>query len=259
MSKIAHPSVTRSISLEELSSSELISLCDHTFLLPPEAFTAGEGQGAVRQRREALDAFLKGVLQAPTLPYALCVRTEDVAYVRRITAGRLIIAATVGFPDGPRHSTAVKVVQAKMACAEGAQEVDMVCNYEALQREDWEHFLEDVTCVCDAVVAVGGRLKVILETSELSIEQTQAACELLAKTDVHFVKSSTGFSGTGATAEHLAVMRKYFPRGLKISGGVRKHTVRKLLAAAYNTGMIPLDPQTIRIGESGLLDELKNG
>ncbi len=94
----------------------------------------------------------------------------------------------------------------------------------------------------------------ILEISELSLEQTQLACQIVDHCGAAFVKTSTGFSAHGATTEHLKVMRAHFPRGIKISGGVTANNVDDLLLAATAPGQpISMDPMKIRIGESSLL------
>ncbi len=224
----------------------IAGLCDHTFLLPTEAFRT-PGISAIHARRHALDAFLSET--ALLHPYAVCVPACDVALTRTALPA-LTIAATVGFPDGPRYSTAYKIVEAEQALANGATEIDMVLNYDALKGGDTKAVEADIK----AVVKVGGVLKVILEISELSLEQTRLACQIASHCGVAFVKTSTGFSAHGATTEHLKVMRENFPKGIKISGGVTLTNLDGLLIAATTPGQpISIDPMQLRIGESSLL------
>jgi deoxyribose-phosphate aldolase len=65
--------------------------------------------------------------------------------------------------------------------------------------------------------------KVIIETCLLTDEEKVKASELAVKAGADFVKTSTGFSTGGATAEDIALMRKTVgPEiGVKASGGVR--------------------------------------
>ena len=53
-------------------------------------------------------------------------------------------------------------------------------------------------------------------------------------------------------------MRKNFPNGIKISGGVNKDNYKELLYAASgrDDGLIDLIPSKIRIGTSSLLSQL---
>jgi deoxyribose-phosphate aldolase len=66
-------------------------------------------------------------------------------------------------------------------------------------------------------------LKVILETGLLTDEEKIIACEISRKAGADFVKTSTGFSGSGATVHDVALMRRIVgPKmGVKASGGIR--------------------------------------
>jgi deoxyribose-phosphate aldolase len=77
-------------------------------------------------------------------------------------------------------------------------------------------------------------VKVILETALLNREEKVAGCAISKAAGAAFVKTSTGFSGGGATAEDVALMRAVVgPNvGVKASGGVRTiDDARKMLAA----------------------------
>ncbi len=57
--------------------------------------------------------------------------------------------------------------------------------------------------------ACGGHiLKVIIETALLT-EEISKMCEVVTKAGAEFIKTSTGFSTTGATFEHVALMKKH--------------------------------------------------
>jgi len=66
-------------------------------------------------------------------------------------------------------------------------------------------------------------LKVILETDLLTDEEKIIACEISRKAGADFVKTSTGFYGSGATVHDVALMRKIVgpDMGVKASGGIR--------------------------------------
>jgi deoxyribose-phosphate aldolase len=76
----------------------------------------------------------------------------------------------------------------------------------------------------DVIEAADDRIvKVILETSLLTEEEIKKACEIAVEAEAHFVKTSTGFGGGGATEEHVQLMRKTVGQkaGVKASGGIR--------------------------------------
>src|SRR5438046_402998 len=66
-------------------------------------------------------------------------------------------------------------------------------------------------------------VKVILETCLLSREEKIRACQLVVESGAHFVKTSTGFSTSGATTHDVQLMRECAgPKfGVKASGGIR--------------------------------------
>jgi deoxyribose-phosphate aldolase len=110
----------------------------------------------------------------------------------------------------------------------------MVINIGELRGGNREAVLRDIQAVVDA--AHGGRalVKVILETALLSHEQKIEACLLSKQAGADFVKTSTGFSTSGATVEDVALMRKAVGPGMgvKASGGIRTlEDLKKMMAA----------------------------
>jgi deoxyribose-phosphate aldolase len=118
-------------------------------------------------------------------------------------------------------STEAKVCETKDAIAKGADEVDMVLNIGRLKDQDYEYVTEEIRKVKEAC---GSRtLKVIIETCLLSDEEKVKACECILKAGADFVKTSTGFSTSGATFEDVAFLRKTVGDKcyVKAAGGVR--------------------------------------
>ena len=153
---------------------------------------------------------------------SVCVNGRWVKTVAQQLKGTGVrTCAVVGFPLGAM-STAVKVYEAKTAVADGANEIDMVLSIGSLHAEDWTVVFEDVNAV---VNAVSGQaiVKVILETGYLSNYEIVFASLLSVIAGAHFVKTSTGFAGTGATVHHVDLMRKTvgLSVGVKASGGIR--------------------------------------
>ncbi len=139
-----------------------------------------------------------------------------------LTDSKVKVATVVGFPLGYAHTPA-KVEEARRAIDEGADEIDMVINIIALKAGDWNYLKNELTSAGTIVQLRGGKLKVILETGLLSESEIIKACELCKEMNVDFVKTSTGFSQTGATVEVVKLLRAHLPKSIKIkaSGGIR--------------------------------------
>jgi deoxyribose-phosphate aldolase len=164
---------------------------------------------------------------------SVCVNPTWVSYAAELLEGSNVKVCTViGFPLGA-NTPETKAFETENAIKNGAHEVDMVINIGALKDKDDELVERDIRAVVDA--SKGKALsKVIIETSLLSEEEKIRACELAVKAGSDFVKTSTGFSTGGATAEDVALMRKTVgPEiGVKASGGVRStEDASKVVAA----------------------------
>ena len=181
-------------------------LIDHTLLKAD----------ATRDQIEKLCAEAKKYVFA-----SVCVNPTWVKYSAELLAGTEVKVCTViGFPLGASTS-AVKAFETKDAIANGATEIDMVINIGALKNGEYDVVRDDIKAVVDA--ANGTLVKVIIETCLLTDEEKVKACELSVEAGADFVKTSTGFSTGGATAEDIALMRKTVgpDLGVKASGGVR--------------------------------------
>lgn len=152
---------------------------------------------------------------------SVCVNPTWVKYSAELLAGTEVKVCTViGFPLGASTS-AVKAFETKDSIANGAGEIDMVINIGALKNGEYDLVRDDIKAVVDA--ANGTLVKVIIETCLLTDEEKVKACQLSVEAGADFVKTSTGFSTGGATAEDIALMRKTVgpDLGVKASGGVR--------------------------------------
>jgi deoxyribose-phosphate aldolase len=165
----------------------------------------------------------------------VCVNSSNVGTAARILSGsKTVPIAVVGFPLGAALPSA-KAFEAREAIRCGAREIDMVVNIGALKNRDYALVLKDIQMVVDA--SRPHPVKVILETSQLNNEEKVAGCVLSKAAGAAFVKTSTGFSGGGATAEDVALMRKVVGDdvGVKASGGVRSaEDAMKMIAAGAN-------------------------
>ena len=152
---------------------------------------------------------------------SVCINPVWVAYAKQLLKGSDVKVCTViGFPLGA-NTSAVKAYETKDALNSGADEIDMVINIGALKDKDYDTVLADIQAVRQA--CQGHTLKVIIETSQLTDDEKVKACEISAQAGADFVKTSTGFTGGGATAADVALMKKSIPAHMQVkaSGGVR--------------------------------------
>lgn len=153
--------------------------------------------------------------------YSVCVNSCYVQIAKQaLGRSEVKICTVVGFPLGAM-STEAKIFEAKTAIEQGATEIDMVINIGRLKSKNYLAVLKDISKVKQAIGIIP--LKVILEISELSKNEIVKACEICIDAKADFVKTSTGFSKSGATLTAVKIMRKTVRDKLKIkaSGGIR--------------------------------------
>ncbi|MFT5050703.1 MAG: deoxyribose-phosphate aldolase [Chlamydiales bacterium] len=201
---------------------ELAARIDHT-VLRPDATAADVDRLCDEARRHRFAS--------------VCVNGVWVARcAERLTGSEVLVCCVVGFPLGAALAD-VKAYEAGRAVDDGASEIDMVLNIGALKMGDELTVERDIEAVVRAVHARGARVKVILETCLLTGDEKVSACEIARRAGADFVKTSTGFSTSGATAADVALMRGVVGDGIgvKASGGIRDAaSVRAMLAAGAN-------------------------
>jgi deoxyribose-phosphate aldolase len=193
--------------MEFTNASQLAQFIDHTVL-----YSDTTKETVARFCREAVQYGFASV----------CFNPGHVRQAADLLRGTPVKVCTViGFPLGATTSS-VKAFEAKDAVENGATEVDMVMNIGALKDGDLVLVRSDIQAV---VVAVAGRakVKVIIETCLLSDEEKVMACQLAKAAGASFVKTSSGFSKSGATVEDVALMKGTVGPdiGVKASTGVR--------------------------------------
>lgn len=167
---------------------------------------------------------------------SVCVNPHWVSYCAELLEGTDVKVCTViGFPLGATTKE-TKAFETKQAIEKGATEVDMVINIGELKSGNKELVQQDIEAV---VREAEGKaiVKVIIETSLLTEDEKVTASELAKAAGADFVKTSTGFSGGGATVEDISLMRKTVGPdiGVKASGGVRDYEGAKAMIEAGAT------------------------
>lgn len=190
------------------TASSVASLIDHT-LLKPDA---------------TRDDILRLCAEAREFAFAsVCVNPCWVPVAADALAGCPVRTCTViGFPLGA-NAMRTKVFETELALSQGAQEIDMVQNVGVFLSGDLDYIGREIGTLAGITHSQSMLLKVILETSLLSVDQIRTACELALAAKADFVKTSTGFSARGATVDDVRLMRNTVgPKtGVKASGGIR--------------------------------------
>lgn len=190
---------------------------EHTLLAPPIDETH------IRHLvREALELQVCGV----------CVPLAFVPLAKKESMGsNLKVVTVIDFPMGTK-STKDKATEAMTAVALGADELDMVLDYQALIDRNYFKASADIAAVIEQ--AQGRLVKVIVETSALDHDQLVCAITLVASSQAAFIKTSTGMHKGGAKVENILLMRKLLPPHVKIkaSGGIKDFALAKALVDA---------------------------
>ena len=131
-----------------------------------------------------------------------------------------VVTCVVGFPLGA-NTTKVKALEAIEAIEDGAIEIDLVININALKNKDYEYIKEEIEEIRDSID--GKTLKVIVETCYLNEAELKKMVEICNETFVSFIKTSTGFGTRGISLEDIDIINKYKEEFLEIkaSGGIK--------------------------------------
>ena len=223
-------------------SNALLRLCDYTMLDP-------EGD---------IEAFLTDAEEYDFA--AICVLPEHVSFARSNYIGTIACAAG-GFPNGngPLHE---RIAEVKQAIYDGADEVDIVIDFDALMDGDRNKVATDLAQMRQAC---GDKiLKVILETPELDLSYIELGAKLSLEFGADFIKTCTGRRGgcTPLVAQTLSELlaawsheNKGKARGLKLSGGIHESGQAEgyldIVRTALGDGFV--HPATFRFGTSRIL------
>ena len=130
------------------------------------------------------------------------------------------VCTVIGFPNG-YNTLETKQYEAIDAIHNGAKEIDMVINIQALKNKDYDYVKNEIETIRDSID--GKVLKVIIETCLLTDDEIIKMTEICNETFVNFIKTSTGFDKEGATLHAVKLMAKHKGEVLEIkaSGGIK--------------------------------------
>ena len=149
------------------------------------------------------------------------------------------VAAVVGFPHGSSQIE-VKVEEAKLACRDGATELDMVVNLGKALSGDWDYVERELKAVAEAAHRAGAILKVIFENDFIDGDEIKIKlCRACERAGADFVKTSTGFgfvqgddgknSYRGAREADLRLMRENCSERVQVKAAGKVRTLDDVL------------------------------
>ncbi len=187
-----------------MTKSEILSKVDHTLL----------SQKAVWKDIQALcdDAIAYGTA-------SVCIPPCFVKAAKEYVGNRMAVCTVIGFPNG-YHTAETKLFEAQDALANGADELDMVININALKAGNDALVQKEIQLLKDA--CQDKILKVIIETCLLTDEEKIRMCRLVTQAQADYIKTSTGFSTGGATFSDVELFAAHVGPNIKIkaAGGI---------------------------------------
>lgn len=151
---------------------------------------------------------------------SVCIPPSFVKQAKEYVKNKMAICTVIGFPNG-YSTTKVKVLETEDAVANGADEIDMVVNLGYIKEGNFDLQLDEIKKIKTA--CNGKILKVIIETCLLTEEEKIKMCKIVTESGADFIKTSTGFSTSGATFEDIKLFSKHIGPNVKIkaAGGIK--------------------------------------
>ena len=182
-----------------MNINEILSKVDHTLLAQTSTW---------EQIKQTCDDAVKYKAASACIPPSFVKRAKE------HVGENLAICTVIGFPNG-YMTTPVKVFETKAALEDGADEIDMVINIGDLKDGNHEAVLSEISQIKQAC---GEKiLKVIIETCLLTEEEMIVMCDLVTRAKADYIKTSTGFSTSGAKREDIILFRKHLGENVKIN------------------------------------------
>lgn len=187
-----------------MNLDEILSHVDHTLLSPTAAW-------------EEIRGICDDGIRYHTA--SVCIPPSFVKRAKEYGKERLTVCTVIGFPCGYQKSE-LKAEEARLAVADGADEIDMVINLGDVKGGAFDAVKEEIALVRKA--CPGKILKVIIETCFLTEEEKITLCKIVSDSGADYIKTSTGFGTGGATFEDVSLFAKHVKAPLKIkaAGGI---------------------------------------
>lgn len=215
-----------------MKNQEILNLVDHTLLKQTATWS---------DIKVICDEGIENHMASVCIPPSFVKRAKE--YVN----DKLKICTVIGFPNG-YNTTDVKVFETKDAIKNGADEIDMVINLGMVKENNYEEICEEIKAIKEACGE--NILKVIIETCLLTEDEKIKMCKCVTDAKADFIKTSTGFSTGGATANDIALFKENIGSDIKIkaAGGIKD------IATAIDF----IKKGSSRLGTSSMLNIIKN-
>ena len=198
---------------------------------------------------------------------AVCVYSPFVRQAKQMLSESDIGVASVAgcFPSG-QSPLYIKLLEAKYAVDEGADEVDMVISRGTFLEGKYDEVRKEIATIKQ--ICGKAHLKVILETGELnSVANIRKASEIAILAGGDFIKTSTGKISPAATLEAAWVMMEtiaeYYRKtniqiGFKPAGGIVEpdDAIDYYILLRHVLGERWMNRELFRIGASRLADKI---
>ena len=206
---------------------------DSTYLKTASQAGLSEAENTVVVKNAIVEAIQEGFK-------LIMIRPEYVALAKKMIVEAnsvLLVGTVIDFPEG-KSSLEDKIKEANEAIANGADDLDFVCNYEAFKNGDLDLIKKEILIGTQIGLANDKTVKWIIEVAALTDKEIIQLSSLIKHVVVSnfkeddfesvFVKSSTGFYKTddgvpnGATVPSIIMMlENASPLSVKAAGGVR--------------------------------------
>ena len=176
-----------------------------------------------------------------------CIPPYFVKRAKDYVKDQLPICTVIGFPNG-YNTTAVKVYETKDAIKNGADEIDMVVNIGMIKEGRYDDIKEEIMEIHKA--CEGKILKVIIETCLLTEIEKIKMSECVSAAKAEYIKTSTGFSKSGATFKDVELLSESVDKGVlvKAAGGI----------SSFDDAINYIRLGAFRLGTSRLVKIMKN-
>jgi deoxyribose-phosphate aldolase len=207
----------------------------------------------------------------PDLPSvaAICVYPTMVSAAKQALKGSTVKIASVStaFPSG-QSTKEVKVTDTNFALDNGADEIDMVMSRGEFLKGNYQFVFDEIASMKQLCKPYHARLKVILETGELStLDDVRRASDIAIYAGADFIKTSTGKINIAATMPVTLVMldaiKDYYYKtgimiGMKPAGGISsaKVALNYLVMLHETLGNAWLNNEWFRFGASSLANDV---
>ena len=187
-----------------MNKDEILKIVDHTLLKQVSTW---------EEIKEICDDAIKYNTAS------VCIPPSFIKQAKQYVSDKIKICTVIGFPNG-YNTTEVKVFETQDAIKNGADEIDMVINIGSLKDKKYDEILTEINKIKEA--CNGKLLKVIIETCLLTDEEKIKMCEIVSNSNADFIKTSTGFSTSGATLEDIKIFKNNMKqgKGIKAAGGI---------------------------------------